>query len=733
MKKTITLLLFLLTINTFCQTKKEIGKLNLDFENSQNNTAENWESFGNESYIIGIDSTTAQNGKKSATIAYNGDQPDYKAWAFEIPAHFEGKKIKLTGYIKTENVTDGYAGLWMRLDPSVGFDNMKDRGVTGTTNWKKYEIVLDVKLSNAKTIVVGGLLVGKGKMWIDNLEVTVDGHSLENTPPKKPTIIDTDTAFDSGSKIGNEQLASTKTDDLKTLGLIWGFLKYYHPAVRDGKYNWDYELFRILPKVIETKDTAQRDKILTNWINSLGAFKTENKKPNPKLLVKMQPDLNWISNSGFSPALTAALLHVKNAKRNNKQFYVALYEDVGNPEFLNENAYPKMDYADAGFRLLSLYRYWNMINYYFPYKNLIEKDWKAVLTEFIPRYAKANTELDYKLATLELIENVHDTHANLYDPAIAKFRGENSAPVKVRFAEDRAVVTGFYTEEAKKIGLQIGDVISHVNEKPVTHIIKDALKHAPASNYPTKLREIAISLLRTNDSIIKVTYVRNGILDYKTLPAISRKKINSYSQFQTKDTCFRMINSKIAYLYLGSIKSEYLPKIMKEAENTQGLIIDLRCYPNEFVVFALTAYLTPKKTPFVKFSTGSLTQPGLFTFTDVTEAGGGISNTYKGKVIVLVNEFTQSQAEYTAMAFRTAPNVKIIGSTTAGADGNISEIVLPGNLNTIISGIGVYYPDGKETQRIGIVPDFEVYPSVEGIKREKDEVLEMAMSMIKGK
>jgi len=151
------------------------------------------------------------------------------------------------------------------------------------------------------------------------------------------------------------------------------------------------------------------------------------------------------------------------------------------------------------------------------------------------------------------------------------------------------------------------------------------------------------------------------------------------------------------------------------------------------MVFDLTAYLTPKKTPFVKFSIGSLSQPGLFTFTEVTETGGTMGKTYKGKVIVLVNELTQSQAEYTAMALRTAPNVTIIGSTTAGADGNISEIVLPGNIRTAISGIGVYYPDGKETQRIGIVPDYEIYPTVEGVKKEKDEVLEMAMAMIKGK
>ncbi len=98
--------------------------------------------------------------------------------------------------------------------------------------------------------------------------------------------------------------------------------------------------------------------------------------------------------------------------------------------------------------------------------------------------------------------------------------------------------------------------------------------------------------------------------------------------------------------------------------------------------------------------------------------------------MIIVNETTQSQAEYTTMAFRVAPNVKVIGSTTAGADGNVSQFNLPGGITTMISGLGVYYPDGKETQRVGIIPDIEVKPSIKGIKDGKDELLEKAREII---
>ena len=106
------------------------------------------------------------------------------------------------------------------------------------------------------------------------------------------------------------------------------------------------------------------------------------------------------------------------------------------------------------------------------------------------------------------------------------------------------------------------------------------------------------------------------------------------------------------------------------------------------------------------------------------------TKTFKGKLIVLVNELSQSQAEYTAMAFKSAPNSTIIGSTTAGADGNVSRIPLPGGMGSMISGIGVYYPDRSETQRIGIVPDITVKPTIKGISEGRDEVLEKAIELI---
>jgi C-terminal processing protease CtpA/Prc len=84
------------------------------------------------------------------------------------------------------------------------------------------------------------------------------------------------------------------------------------------------------------------------------------------------------------------------------------------------------------------------------------------------------------------------------------------------------------------------------------------------------------------------------------------------------------------------------------------------------------------------------------------------------------------------MALRAGPGAIVVGSTTAGADGNVSTVPLPGGLQSWISGIGVFYPDRKPTQRVGIVPDIEARPTIAGIREGRDEVLETAVRQIVG-
>jgi C-terminal processing protease CtpA/Prc len=154
----------------------------------------------------------------------------------------------------------------------------------------------------------------------------------------------------------------------------------------------------------------------------------------------------------------------------------------------------------------------------------------------------------------------------------------------------------------------------------------------------------------------------------------------------------------------------------------------MRCYPSDFMPFTFVPFIKLGNKPFVEYTFVDINTPGLFKTSNPIGVDG--QNSFKGKVVVIVNEITQSQAEYTAMAFQSSPNVTVIGSTTAGADGDVSIIFLPGGIKTMISGLGIMYPDGTETQRKGIIINYKIIPSIQSIKESKDELLQRAEKII---
>ncbi|RZK91767.1 MAG: hypothetical protein EOO62_34045 [Hymenobacter sp.] len=141
-------------------------------------------------------------------------------------------------------------------------------------------------------------------------------------------------------------------------------------------------------------------------------------------------------------------------------------------------------------------------------------------------------------------------------------------------------------------------------------------------------------------------------------------------------------------------------------------------------------FALPRPVPFASSTERDQRYPGRFLWqpADSVKAGGPAA--YPGRVVVLVNEKSRSMAEFTAMALRATPNCLLLGSQTAGADGNATKIVLPGGLNTLMTGIGIYYPDRGETQQVGLRLDVTLRPTVAGIRAGRDELRDRAVELI---
>ncbi|MGG5506249.1 MULTISPECIES: S41 family peptidase [unclassified Myroides] len=732
------LIVFLFSLMGFSQQVEE-QLIDLDFEQVKGGYPIQWIDMGDEQYKIYADSVQVQSGKYSVVIENTGMEAGYKALALVLPQKFKGDSIRLSGYIKTENVTEGYAGLWMRIDPMLAFDNMDDRGVIGTTAWQKYEITLPLDPAKAEGVYIGGLLVGKGKMWLDHLQVTIDGKTLDDPTlevyVKEPLPADLDKEFDAGSAISISNPTAETIANLELLGKIWGFLKYHHPEVGKGNYNWDYELFRVLPAYLKVKNKEDRDEVLLQWIKKYGPLAPcETCEPVSKDAV-LQPDFYWMKQFGMSKELQGELQQVYARRNQGSHYYVVFENVVGSPRFDNENIYASMPYPDSGFRLLAVYKYWSMIEYFFPSKHLTDKKWEEVLKEYIPVFLDAKDELEYELAAIQLIGEIHDTHANLWGGGdkFAVAKGNHFAPFKVSFVEDQLVVVDYFNPELmQKEEISLGDVITHINGETVAAMVNRLRPYYPASNEAARLRDIAEDALRSSTASMSITYQKAGKTKQMDLVLYPEEELNRYRWYKVDDEqrSFRLLDQTIGYVTLANIQKEDIPEIKQMFKDTKGIIIDIRNYPTAFTAFDLGGWFVDQATPFVKFTVGDVNNPGTFVFTPLLEIPND-KEPYTGKIVVLVNAYTQSQAEYTAMAFRAGKNTTIVGSTTSGADGDMAQFHLPGGLRTAISGIGVYYPDGTETQRIGIIPDIIVRPTIEGIKKGKDELLEKALEIVK--
>ena len=729
--------------------------LNLDMErlDHQTHLPTGWQtntrmaspSSFSKSYQVAADSLTRHGGRYALRIQATGQpvgENEFGVASQRVPATFQGKTLKLTGFLKTDKVLNGYAGLWMRVDGPDGilaFDNMQKRPVKGTTDWQQYTISLPLG-SEAEAIYIGGLLPSDGTMWLDDLTLTVDDKPLAQAPPKSVAHYkaEQDTAFRHGSGLVIDNLSKQQIDNLAVLGRVWGFVKYYHPAVARGDYNFDAELLRVLPKVLASKDLKARSAVLSTWLTGLGPVPKCRtcREPAPDS-TRLAPDLAWLTDATqLSPALSQQLVYLQHNRNQGPHYYIKAAPGIGNPLFLHEEAYANQLAPDAGLRLVALFRYWNMIDYFFPYRYAIGENWQRVLPEFIPQFVAARTAEQYRLAALALIARIHDTHANVFnDKVLSDYKGNYYAPLWLRFVESQAVVAGYYDAPlGAATSLKIGDVVVQVDGKPVADIVKARQPITPASNEPTQLRNVARDLLRGSTPQVALVVRRAGREFPVTVERVLANKLNLAMNYGTPDpsaAAWKMLPGNIGYLALGTIHNADLPQIMASAKDTKGLIIDIRNYPSEFVVFTLSKYLLTQPKAFVRFSQLQATNPGFFERTQpLSVAPDRKVTTYPGKVIILVDELSQSQAEYTTMALRTAPRATVVGSTTAGADGNVSSIVLPGNVRTAISGIGVYYPDGRETQRVGIVPDVKAKPTLKGIAEGRDEVLEKAVQLV---
>lgn len=529
--------------------------------------------------------------------------------------------------------------------------------------------------------------------------------------------------------IYSQPVKKNQVDHLSAFGKVWGFLKYYHPNVAHGKFNWDTTLVSNYQKVMLAKDKNEFNFILLRIIHSLGPVpeNTEKKTFFPDS-IKKNFNIGWINDTAvFVPFVIKKLQYIFDNYQPISNYYIQRSKYVGNPLFQNEIRYD-VPLPSPEYRFLALCRFWNVINYYYPYRYMITYPWDSLFIEFIPRLINIPTYYSYFRTLQQMTSRINDGHVMVSSTLTNIFANRRLLPFKIRKIENYNIVAEYIdTLLSHKAGIYVGDTILSIENYNTELLRKHHGLYQSASNYSYFEGRINfwMSVVKTDPALV---FVRRGADTVKV--EVNTIKTPYYIQSDLSKKSYSLINDSVGFIHLGRLKSTEIDSAFLLFGNKPYLIIDCRHYP-KWTIYPLSEKLLAKRNIIAQITEPDYRNPGFIKWVKPMVAGKTNANPYKGKILALINEETMSQGELTVMAIKKSPKCITIGMRTAGACGDVSDLPLPGGIEVTFSGLGYYFSDYSELQQKGLVPDIFVNPSIRGIIAGKDEILERAFEFIR--
>jgi len=593
-------------------------------------------------------------------------------------------------------------------------------------------------------------------------------------------------AFLTGEKCWDEELLSlipiikiADTEDVN--GILYGWFI----GLGDDGYDLDYVAFR----TILLTDFPDHEYIINNFFidtnnhnwSHIDELHEELWYLNTGFEMNLRPmaDLSWINEDYLGDSLFATLSRFHKIQVIDWDMAPVYFDEAGRSVFINKERFINIDYANCDNRLLGLFRLWNSVKYFFPYIDILDYDWNELLLTFIPKILEETNSFSYRVTLITMASKLQDAHVILYEASAADllnlhFFGEQpegtirnlkndvitslfgsfNAPITLIEAEGYLVVGVIHRDIPE---IELGDVILRINGTDIDDVTADMLRYLP---YPNS--EKALAFLVRDNAVLRQHSAASMTIDVyrfgQELSISFNTALSSYNNsiIRAASETHTIMENNIGLINPSRIVREEsngisaLRNIFYEFENLDinGLIIDLRQYPSMYA-FLIADYLLDETFHCFSMSKPFRSIPGVFIDFLRWYTGGGIHHAalygngqigsmdrpstsffYNINTVVLINEQTQSRAESMVMTLRDGANVTVLGTNTIGANGDITFLPLPGGLTLVYTGLGVYLPDGGQTQRIGLSPDIYVPRTIEGIREGRDELMEAAIQFL---
>jgi C-terminal processing protease CtpA/Prc len=426
-----------------------------------------------------------------------------------------------------------------------------------------------------------------------------------------------------------------------------------------------------------------------------------------------------------SPAVGLAIRLLGGAGRPAAREYQRL---APAPVRMIEKPYPEMQLPTLAWRQLAAIKLWAVGDAFFPYKDGMAQPWNDSLVRALRQMEGVDSPVDYAVTLQRMAATLQDSHVMMVSAALNKHLGLAAPEVRLGRVEGKiAVVSLDGGGAARQAGLLAGDVVLSVDgeeAEPRARRLADLLGGStPAGRDRNGLQ----ALLRGAEDKAAVLQVERGDGQVRTV-SLARRRLAPTVR-DPSATPYRLVDARIGYVDLDLLQPQQLDAMFDALGQTESLILDMRGYPK--VLFHLIAerlnlrgvrpVATISRPVLSAGRNGSRREVHVQTTTMPKTAP------YRGKLIMLINEHSQSRAEHSAMFFDAVAPLTFIGSPTAGANGDITDTILPGNIQLLFSGQEIRHADGRPLQRVGIQPHIPSAPTLAGLRAGRDDVLDRAI------
>lgn len=390
--------------------------------------------------------------------------------------------------------------------------------------------------------------------------------------------------------------------------------------------------------------------------------------------------------------------------------------------------YPDQKDPSPEMRLLAVVRLWNVIALFYPYTHLIG-DWDAVLPEFLAKMDASKGARGYAWTIAEMAARVADGHTWVAGhPELEELFGVAAPPFGTRWIEGGCVVTALPDgAPAEGNRVEIGDRLESIDGKSIDERLAELQPYVPAAtDTALHTRLCGLATLGKKGSTVAVTLL--GVDGGRKELRLDR---GPWSRTKAGEVV-RLLPGNIGYVDLTRLTVPEVPAMFEKLKDARALVFDMRGYPRG-TAWAIAPRINTRHAKVAATfrrrivsggNTGEEGEAGFFFAQPLAEAP---EPKYTGPTVMLIDERAISQSEHSGLFYEAANGTRFIGTPTAGSNGDVTDLTLPGGIGVFFTGHDVRHADGRQLQRIGLVPDVLVAPTRAGLHAGRDEVLDRAL------